>query len=160
MSTSLFFDASAIEPQQSYSPIPAGVYVARIVESEVKPLKSGNGTGLSLQFEILEGSCVGRMVFANLNIQHSSVDAERIGQSQLSQLCHAVNVIKVKDTQQLHNIPVKIKVKIRKDESGQYGDRNEVTQYEAVQGATLPAFQAPKAQQKATQSTAPWANKG
>ena len=50
------FDATAVKPQEtSFSPIPAGNYLALVTSSEMKLLKSGNGTGLSLQLQIVDG---------------------------------------------------------------------------------------------------------
>lgn len=132
----LSFNAATVAPQQSYTPIPAGVYLAQAVESDVRNLKSGNGQALAITFEVTQGQYAGRKVFANLNVRHTNPDAERIGQSQLSALCHAVGVINLQDSVQLHMRPVMIRVKIRKDESGQYGDKNEVSGFEApAQGA-------------------------
>lgn len=135
----LSFDATQVAPQESINPIPAGVYLAQAIESDVRPLKSGMGRSLSITFQVLEGQYVNRKVFANLNIEHrGSAEAERIAQSQLSALCHAVGVLKPQDSSALHMKPVRIRVKIRKDESGQYGDKNEVTGYEAAQGGLPP----------------------
>lgn len=135
----LSFDATQVAPQESINPIPAGVYLAQAIESDVRPLKSGMGRSLSITFQVLEGQYINRKVFANLNIEHrGSAEAERIAQSQLSALCHAVGVLKPQDSSALHMKPVRIRVKIRKDESGQYGDKNEVTGYEAVQGGLPP----------------------
>lgn len=135
----LFFDATQVAPQESINPIPAGVYLAQAIESDVRPLKSGMGRSLSITFQVLEGQYIHRKVFANLNIEHrGSAEAERIAQSQLSALCHAVGVLKPQDSSALHMKPVRIRVKIRKDESGQYGDKNEVTGYEAAQGGLPP----------------------
>lgn len=129
------FDSSQVAPQESIAPIPAGVYLAQIVESDVRPLKSGQGRALSLMFTVLSGPYVNRKVFTNLNVEHrGSAEAERIAQAQLSALCHAVGVIHLQDTTQLHMRPVMIRVKVRKDDTGQYGDKNEVTGYEAAQG--------------------------
>lgn len=135
----LFFDATQVAPQESINPIPAGVYLAQAIESDVRPLKSGMGRSLSITFQVLEGQYINRKVFAHLNIEHrGSAEAERIAQSQLSALCHAVGVLKPQDSSALHMKPVRIRVKIRKDESGQYGDKNEVTGYEAAQGGLPP----------------------
>lgn len=135
----LSFDATQVAPQESINPIPAGVYLAQAIESDVRPLKSGMGRSLSITFQVLEGQYINRKVFANLNIEHrGSAEAERIAQSQLSALCHAVGVLKPQDSSALHMKPVRIRVKIRKDESGQYGDKNEVTGYEAAQGGLPP----------------------
>ena len=161
MATSFNFDATTVKPQESnFAPIPAGIYTARIAESEIKVLKSGNGQGLSLQFEIIEGQYANRRIFANLNVQHSNPTAESIGQAKLSQLCHSVGVTKISDTQQLHNIPLKIKVKIR-PANDQYEARNEISAYESASGVTAPiAYTPPIAQAKsAIPAAAPWATK-
>ena len=165
------FDASQVAPQQSSGPLPAGVYLAHIVESDVQPLKSGNGEGLKLTFEIIDGQFKGRKVWENLNIRHTSEDTQRIAQSQLSALCHAVNVIKLMDTAALHFKPVRINVTVR-EAVGQYKASNNIKGYEAAGGgisapatAPIPAPVAeapawPTAEQEAAKSKAPaWARK-
>ena len=165
------FDASQVAPQQSSGPLPAGVYLAHIVESDVQPLKSGNGEGLKLTFEIIDGQHKGRKVYENLNIRHTSEDTQRIAQSQLSALCHAVNVIKLMDTAALHFKPVRINVTVR-EAVGQYKASNNIKGYEAAGGgisapatAPTPAPVAeapvwPTAEQEAAKSKAPaWARK-
>ena len=165
------FDASQVAPQQSSGPLPAGVYLAHIVESDVQPLKSGNGEGLKLTFEVIDGQFKGRKVYENLNIRHTSEDTQRIAQSQLSALCHAVNVIKLMDTAALHFKPVRINVTVR-EAVGQYKASNNIKGYEAAGGgisapataptpapvAEAPAW--PTAEQEAAKSKAPaWARK-
>ena len=156
------FDASTVAPQESFSPIPAGTYNARATKAEMKPLKSGNGLALSLAFQVMDGPHANRQVFANLNVQHTNPDAQRIAQQQLSTLCHAVGVLRLSETtlHQLCNKPVRIRVKIRKDE--QYGDRNEIAGFEAIPGAAaqrLPvgAPAMPAAAAAPAAATPPWA---
>ena len=165
------FDASQVVPQQSTGPLPAGTYLAHITESDVQPLKSGNGEGLKLTFEIIDGQFKGRKVYENLNIRHTSEDTQRIAQSQLSALCHAVNVIKLMDTAALHFKPVRINVTVR-EAVGQYKASNNIKGYEAAGGgisapataptpapvADTPAWPTPE--QEAAKSKAPaWARK-
>ena len=165
------FDASQVAPQQSVGPLPAGTYLAHITESDVQPLKSGNGEGLKLTFEIIDGQFKGRKVYENLNIRHTSEDTQRIAQSQLSALCHAVNVIKLMDTAALHFKPVRINVTVR-EAVGQYKASNNIKGYEAAGGgisapataptpapvADTPAWPTPE--QEAAKSKAPaWARK-
>ena len=165
------FDASQVAPQQSVGPLPAGTYLAHITESDVQPLKSGNGEGLKLTFEIIDGQFKGRKVYENLNIRHTSEDTQRIAQSQLSALCHAVNVIKLMDTAALHFKPVRINVTVR-EAVGQYKASNNIKGYEAAGGgisapataptpapvAETPAWPTPE--QEAAKSKAPaWARK-
>lgn len=132
------FNAANVAPQESIAPIPSGVYLAHVTESDVRALKNGNGTALALTFQVLQGPYANRKVWSSINVKHTNAEAERIAQSQLSALCHAVGVINLQDTTQLHMRPVNIRVKIRKDETGQYGDRNEVSGYEAATGAAVP----------------------
>ena len=162
------FDASTVAPQASTGPLPAGTYLAHITESDVQPLKSGNGEGLKLTFEIIEGQFKGRKVWENLNIRHTSEDTQRIAQSQLSALCHAVNVIKLMDTAALHFKPVRINVTVR-EAQGQYKASNNIKGYESAGSnvsapaaapapAETPAW--PTAEQEAAKSKAPaWARK-
>ena len=153
------FDASTVAPQAPTGPIPAGVYLAHCTESDVGPLKSGNGTGLKMTFEILDGQYKNRKVWENLNIQHTSEETQRIAQSQLSALCHAVNVIKLEDTAALHFKPVKIKVTVREAE-GKYQASNNVKGYESA-GPVAPtqATEAPSAPAPASKAPA-WAKRG
>ena len=129
----LTFDSSTVQPQQAnFDPLPAGNYVAIVVDSDIKPTKSGRA--LKLTFRIAEGPHMNRQVWANLNIENASAQAQEIAQAQLSALCHAVGVVKLTDTLQLHDRPVRIRVKIRPAD-GQYAASNDVTGYEAVAGS-------------------------
>ena len=150
------FDATKVQPQEAFTVIPAGSYIAQIEESEIKATKSGTGSMLKLKWKILDGQYKNRVIFGNLNIVNANPEAEKIGQRQLSALCHATGVMQLADTVQLHNRPCKIKVKVRFDESGKYDDQNEVSAFEAVAaGAMAPA--APPTAPSAP--TAPWAKK-
>jgi len=151
------FDATTVAPQDSFDCLPAGVYIAQATDSEIKPLKSGKGNSLNFTFTVLDGQFSGRKVFARLNIQHENKTAEDIAQKQLSQLCHAAGVLKVSDSAQLHGKPVKIKVSIRKDDSGQYGDQNEIKAFEAIKNSAPSGF-APPPPQRAPAAT-PWGAK-
>lgn len=152
------FDASAVAPQVTNGVIPAGTYLAHITESEIRPLASGNGQGLKLTFEIIDGQHKGRKVWDNLNIQHNNETTQRIAQAQLSALCHAVNVIKLEDTSALHYKPVKIKVTVREAE-GKYQESNNIKGYESASGAT-PAPVAPTAPSADAPKAPAWAKKG
>jgi hypothetical protein len=151
--SSLNFDATQVAPQQSFSPVPAGVYTAQVIDSELKDLKSGKGEGLSLTFSILDGEFVGRKIFINLNIKHESAQAQQIGQSQLSALCHATGVVKVQDSSQLHFKPIRIRVKVRTQEG--YDPRNEVSGFETMTG-TAPVASATAQAPASGTAPPPW----
>lgn len=153
------FDATTVAPQDTFDCLPAGIYIAQATDSEIKPLKSGNGSALNFTFTVLDGQFAGRKLFARLNIQHSNKTAEDIAQKQLSQLCHAAGVLKVSDSSQLHNKPVKIKVSIRKDDSGQYGDQNEIKAFEAIKSIAAPTGFVPPPPPPRAPAATPWGAK-
>ena len=137
----LNFDAQSVAPQAAYTPIPAGVYTTEIVDSDVKPTQKG-GTQAVFTLLVVDGPFAGRKIFARLNVRNPSPEAERIGQAQLSALCHAAGVLQLQDTSQLHGKVVRARITVRKDETGQYGDSNEIKGFEAAggAGAQAPAF--------------------
>lgn len=155
--TTLKFDATNVDPTPSFDPIPAGVYIAQVIESDVKPTKSGTGEYLQLTLEILDGQFKGRRCWDRINIRNQSAEAETIGQKQLSQLCHAIGVLQVQDSAQLHAKPMRVKVTVRKDPN--FGDSNEIKGYEAVAGAAAPAAAATAAPAKPAGVTPPWQQK-
>jgi hypothetical protein len=152
------FDATQVAPSAAREPVPAGTYLAHIIESDVQPLKSGNGTALKLVFEVMDGEHKGRKVIERLNIQHTSAQTQQIAQSQLSALCHAVGAHQVQDSAALHFKPVKIVVVVRPAQ-GEYGPQNSVKGFEPAGAAK--AFSAPA--QPAANTSAPgapaWAKK-
>lgn len=152
----LNFDARTVAPQTGFEPLPIGWYNVIVDETEMKPTKAGDGSCyLKVRYSVLDGQHSGRKIYGNLNLQNANPQATEIGLKQLSALAHAVGVLMVGDSQQLHNIPLKIKVKIRNDKSGEYEPQNDITSWknineptEAVAGlpaAAAPAWQAPAA---------------
>ena len=105
------FDASTVEPfSGDFETIPKGSYKAIIVESAEKDTKAQNGTYLALQWQIVEGKYENRRVFSNITRTNPSEKAVNIGKGQLSSICRAVNVLKPKDSHDLHDLPVMIKI--------------------------------------------------
>lgn len=144
----LNFDASQVQPDAGFEPIPAGWYKALMDESDWKPTKAGDGSYLNCRFSILEGPYAGRKIFVMLNLRNPNQQAVDIALKQLSAIAHAVGIMQVADSSQLHNIPMQIKVKIRKDKDGEYDDKNEISSYKHINeqvGATAAAPGAPAA---------------
>lgn len=139
------FDASTIEPSSSYDPIPAGWYQAIISNSEMKPTRDGYGEYLSLTLQIIDGQYENRLVFARLNLKNANDKAVDIARKDLAAICRAVGVMSPQASEELHDIPLMIKVKVR-PASGDYEASNDVGGYKAVEGANLTP--APKAASK------------
>ena len=142
------FDANQVEPAVGFEAIPAGKYVAMIVESEMKPTKAGDGAFLELVFQVLEGEFKGRKLWARLNLENANPLAVQIARAELSAICRSTGVMTPNDSVELHDLPLLITVKCRKREDT--GDIvNEVKGYakkEAAQGQP----------QQAAASIPPW----
>jgi len=161
MNGNLNFDASTVDPQSEFTPLPAGEYLVMATDSEVKQTKNGNGQYLQMTLQVLDGPYKNRLIFDRINIQNTNSTAQEIGQRALSAMCHAVGVLQVSDSAQLHHIPFTVRVSVRQDP--QYGDSNEVKAYKSAAGnkpavSTRPAASkpapAPAPQKPAPASTA------
>ena len=137
----LQFDANQVEPQAPLEPVPSGLYTVMIVESDMKPTKAGDGQYLELVLQIIDGQYKGRKLWDRLNLFSKNQTAVQIAQSTLSAICHAVNVIQLQDSQQLHDKPLSAKVVYMPPKDG-FGEKNEVKGYKPLQTAVTPQTQA------------------
>ena len=137
------FDANNVEPSAPREVIPPGEYKAYIVSSDMKDTKAGTGQYLALDFAIIEGPYEHRHLFANLNLVNPSAQAVEIAERDLSAICRAVGKMQVSDSEELHNIPLTLVVKVRpagKDKHGIERDAaNEINGYKAASGTAKPA---------------------
>ena len=148
------FDASQVDPNASFDPVPEGKYLAAITESEMKPTKNGKGSYLQLAFTILEGNFQGRMLWARLNLNNPNATAVKIAKSELSSICHAIGVMQPRDSVELHNIPLLINVKVKKRNDNDELT-NEIKGYEVKSSASVPAGQSAQ-QAPVNSATPPW----
>lgn len=163
----LNFNASTVDPQQSFDPLPDAWYTVTMTKSEMKPTKDNQGAYLETELTVQdEGKYKGRKIFYRLNLKNSNPVAQEIAYKQLSAICHAVGVIQCEDSQQLHGLPFKAKVVVKTDPTGKYDPANEVKAIKSVnEDAAPPAFApaaapaAPAAQPAAAGAVPPWMQK-
>lgn len=136
------FDANSVEPS-NFDVFPAGKYLAQIVSSEMRPTKDGRGQYLFLELDILEGPFAGRKLFDRLNLVNDNPDTVDIATRTLSSICRATGQMQVKDSEQLHLIPLIADVRVRPPK-GQYGESNSI-RYLPRNAAAAPATRAPGA---------------
>jgi hypothetical protein len=154
------FNSANIDPQQARSTevLPVGVYTAEITNSEVRELKSGNGTGLSLEFTIIDPApFAGRKVFQNLNLVHTNEQAQQIGQAQLSSLCRSTGIEVLQDSDELFQKILKIRTKIT-PAKGDYPARADVADYMQA-GTAVPVQAAAPVSRPAASAAKPWERK-
>ena len=135
------FDANTVEPS-NFDVFPAGKYLAQIVSSEMRPTKDGRGQYLFLELDILEGPFAGRKLFDRLNLVNDNPDTVDIATRTLSSICRATGQMQVKDSEQLHLIPLIADVRVRPPK-GQYGESNSIRYL--PRNAAAPATRAPGA---------------
>lgn len=134
------FDAAThvAAPAPSREPLPRGMYQVIVIESAIKPTQAGTGEFIELTLQVVDGEFAGRRVWDRLNVSNPNKTAEDIAKRQLQELCLAVGVSTLNETEQLHDVPVLAEIDLdRKDQS-----RNRVMGYQAVGGAKPVASQA------------------
>lgn len=127
----LDFDTGAPEyaqPERDFSPIPEGIYNARIDKVELKPTKDGTGLRLVLMLKICGPSHVGRVVVEGLNVANKNPAAQAVGRRQLHQLLECVGMVGERDMSKLAGEEVSISVAI-KPASGGYAESNSVKKF-------------------------------
>ena len=81
--------AGDIEESNGFDVMPAGEYVLRLIEGNVKNTKLNDGKYLECVFEVCEenGSFVGRKIWGRFNFENKSKQASDIGIGQLKAFC-------------------------------------------------------------------------
>jgi hypothetical protein len=130
------FNANEVEPAD-FDALPAGKYLAMITDSEMKQTSAGTGRYLQLTFQVLEGACRNRRVWARLNLENQNAQAVQIARGELSAICRAVGVMTPKDSCELHNLPLIISVKCSKrKDTGEM--ENRIASYARKEAAAQP----------------------
>ena len=119
------FDAANVDPNAGFELYPAGKYLVQIIASEMRPTKDGRGQYLYLELDILDGQFAGRKLFDRLNLVNDNPDTVDIAKRALSSICRATGQMQVKDSEQLHLIPLIADVRVRPPK-GQYGESNSI----------------------------------
>jgi hypothetical protein len=132
------FDATTVEPIDTYEVLPVGKYLAQIVNSEMRVTKDGSGQYLFLEIDVLDGRYVGRKLFDRIHLVNPNPEAVQIAQRTLSSICRAVGKLQVSDSSQLHLTPFIADVRVRPPK-GQYGESNSMRYLSRAQGGSAQA---------------------
>ena len=134
------------KPSSGFEPIPAGQYLVKIIESEIKATKAGTGEYLKLMFEVCDGNYKGRKVTEILNLRNPSAKAVEIAQGTFAAIRLATGVHEPRVPEELHDIPMIAKI-TQKDDTNQNGEpivRNQIKNFK-------PRGSAPVAEQATAQ---------
>ena len=134
--TQLNFNAATVAPRAALDPIPSGWYRAIIEKSSMEPTSKPGGQMLAIELKIIDGEFVNRKLFDRLNLVNENPTTVQIAFEQLSAICHATGVIQCAQSEQLHNIPLLVKCKLRPAGPGSdgkhYDASNEVKGYDNI----------------------------
>lgn len=125
------FDAETVAPKTEYTALPSGEYLMAITDSEMKSTKNGDGQYLQLVFTVLNAQApafIERKVFVRLNLINNNQTAVDIAQRELSAICHALGILKITDSIQLHDRPMTCSVKYQ-PAKGEYSEGNKIAGY-------------------------------
>jgi len=130
------YTSTSAPAERDNTPLPAGIYTVEITNAEVRALKSGRGTGLSLEFTVIDPAPhARRKVWQNLNIKHDNAQAQEIGLRELSNLCLVLDLDQPDETDLFQKV-LRIRTKVKPADNG-YEARAEVTGYEPA-GVPVP----------------------
>ena len=131
------FNTQTEEGTPDFQPLPAGNYVATIVDAKVGPLKSGKGQAVLLQWEVQGGANQGRLIFDRIIVAHESSEAMKFGRRKLKDIADACGVKdSITDLSVLLNKPCSIYVKIEQDDAGEYPPKNRVGRVKPIAAPT------------------------
>lgn len=148
------FDATTIAPREDFSPLQSGEYRVQITESEMKDTRNNTGQYLECTYEVLDGDSKGRRLWSRHNIVNQNPKAQEIAQRELSAICHAVNILKPSDSQQLHYKPMIVRVELVPAGAGRDKPTNDIKAWKAD---GTPAAATPAAPTGGATSAPPWA---
>lgn len=115
----------------SYAPIKPGLYAAVITETEMRETQAGTGRYLMLTLQIIDGEFKNRRLWDRLNLVNPNETAVEIAKRNLASICRAVGVLTPRDSSELHDKPLQIRVTQRKrQDNGEIA--NDVKAYTAM----------------------------
>ncbi len=146
------YDATGGKTMNEVTALPAGEYVATLVKSEKQFAKSGNGNAfVNCEFEVQEGDAQGRRFWTILNLWNNNTTTIEIAQRELNSIIHACGKLRIQDTEELHGIPMRVKLRVKDDPN--YGPQNRVVSYKPYNSAPANPTQSDQASDT---ETAPW----
>ena len=158
------YNSADYEPIGSFELLPVGEYTVVITGSEYKMTKPKDGREqskyLSLTFSVVDGEAKGRKLFTSLHINNPNDQAKEIARRTLSAICGCIDVPRPKLTEEMHNIPLIVKVAIRPaNVKDGYEAQNEIKAYKRADGKPLTPPVANAVPGKPTVGKKPWERK-
>ena len=127
----LSFNSAGKDTGGDFEPLPVGDYNMMVIESDICPNKKGTGSYVKIVLHCLDEEYAGRRVYEYINIDHPNEKVVAIAERQMAELCNAVGVLELEDTQELHEIPFVARLKVEAGNE-QFGPSNKVKKFMAA----------------------------
>jgi hypothetical protein len=125
------FDQNNVpEGDKDFAPIPAGMYKARVIESNEYENKKRTGRIIELVWQIDGPTHANRRIWQQINYIHKNSTTQGIGQREIKEVGQAVGVWPVGDTGDLHGKPCSVRVTVKNDPG--YEPSNEIKKVKAL----------------------------
>lgn len=115
--------------------IPTGWYPARIVRSELRDLKSGEGQRLVVTYAVDSGPYAKRRLDVGFNVLHPNPQAVEISQKELAKVLRACGLSQINDTLELHDRPHQIYIGV---ETYKDREQNRINDWKPLGPAAIP----------------------
>ena len=96
--------------RQDYSPIQPGMYHAVVADIDYRRTKRGDGTLISVRYEIKSEPATGRTIYHNFNMSNPNKDAATRGRKDFSKCCKALGCNQLSNVDELMGLECKIKI--------------------------------------------------
>ena len=120
----LNMNLSNVEESGNYTPLPAGDYPVRVIDSEVRESRSGESR-LSFTYQVTSGQYAGRQIFDGFSLWSSNPKAVNVAQSRLKSMalaCHHPNPNYIQDSSEFHGREMIVRTAIREYNGNEYTD--------------------------------------
>lgn len=141
------FNANSVEEMNSFDAVPADEYHLKVKSSKSKDNKAKiaaaangetiKGTICNFTFEIMAGPFKGRLLFTNLNLEHTSPQTEDFAYRELGSICKAVGRLNIEETDELNGGEFMAKVVVT-PKTTKYPEGNEIKKYMPLKGIAKP----------------------
>lgn len=156
------FNAEGVEARRSFDVLPDNTEVlCHLVSSDWKDSSNG-GRYIALVFDVIDGPHVGRSFFDNLNLDMGNRDddkakkAIKIAESALAELCRACGKVAIAETDELHGIPLVLRLGIDKAR-GDFPEKNKIKEYKRANARAASSDEKPAAPSAEKKQRASWA---
>ena len=156
----LGFNPAEVENMgDGFKVLPPGIYTVIIVESEVADTKNSGGKLLNLTYQVVDGPYMGDSLTDRINIVNKSDVAQKIGLSQLKNICEAIgHGGQLKDSTQLHGKPLSVKIGIESftNKEGKELQSNRIEKRMPKQAPQVSPMVPPPETSASESATRPW----